>query len=107
MGALLTPRLDRGVPQAMCHRGLEPRTSSLSGITGHGRYVLRPGSVGLSVCPRVTVTIPDRPPDRARVEHDYVIRRHGRTVQNRAVRFLPSGTPVYQQPVRLTPHDGP
>jgi hypothetical protein len=50
-------------------RGLEPRTSSLSGIIGHGCYVLRPRSAGLSVCPPVTVTNPDRPPDRARVGH--------------------------------------
>lgn len=28
------------------------------------------------------VTIPDRPPDRARVGHDPVIRRHGQVVQN-------------------------
>jgi hypothetical protein len=50
--------------------GLEPPTSSLSGIIGHGRYVLRPRSVGRSVCPRVAVTIPGRPSDRARVGHD-------------------------------------
>jgi hypothetical protein len=49
--------------------GLEPPTSSLSGIIGHDRYVLRPRSAGLSVCPRVTVTNPGRPPDRARLGH--------------------------------------
>lgn len=55
-------------------------SSSLSGIIVHGRYVLRPRTAGLSVCPRVAVTIPDRPPDRARVGHDPVIRSNGRTV---------------------------
>ena len=39
--------------------GLEPPTSSLSGIIGHSRYVLRPRSAGLPVCPRVAVRIPD------------------------------------------------
>jgi hypothetical protein len=33
-------------------------SSSLSGIIVHGRYVLRPRTAGLSVCPRVAVTIP-------------------------------------------------
>jgi hypothetical protein len=61
--------------------GLEPPASSLSGMIGHRRYVLRPMSAGLSACPRVTVTNPDRPPDRARVGHDHVIRSHGQTVQ--------------------------
>jgi hypothetical protein len=40
-----------------------------SGIIGHDRYLLRPRSAGRSGCPRVAVTIPDRPPDRARVGH--------------------------------------
>ena len=45
--------------------------------------MLRPRSAGLSVCPRVAVTIPDRPSDRARVGHDPVIRRSGQVVQDR------------------------
>ena len=58
-----------------------PVTASLSGIIGHDRYLLRPRSAGRSGCPRVAVTIPDRPPDRARVGHGPQIRRHGRAVQ--------------------------
>ena len=61
--------------------GLEPSTSSLSGMLGHGRYVLRSRSAGLPVCPRVTVTVPGRPSHRARSGHDPVIRSYGRTVQ--------------------------
>jgi len=43
--------------------------------------VLRPRPAGLSVCPRVAVVIPDRPPDRARVGHDPAIRGEGRIVR--------------------------
>ena len=39
--------------------GLEPPTSSLSGIIGHGHHVLWLRSAGISVCPRVAVSIPD------------------------------------------------
>jgi hypothetical protein len=38
--------------------GPGPPTSSLSGIIGHWRYVLRLMSAGRSVCPLVAVTIP-------------------------------------------------
>jgi hypothetical protein len=47
-----------------------PNQGSSSGIIGHGHYVLRLRSAGISVCPRVAVSIPDR----ARVGHDPVIR---------------------------------
>jgi hypothetical protein len=53
--------------------GNQPPISSLSGIIGHGHHVLRLWSAGLSVCPRVAVSIPDRPPDRARVGHEPAI----------------------------------
>src|SRR5262245_29364557 len=64
--------------------GLEPPTSSLSGIISQGRYVLRPRSAALPICPRVAVRIPEQPSDRARVGHD--IHRsvgYGRIVQDR------------------------
>ena len=68
-----------------------PKSSSVSGFIGHGRYVLRPRSAGLSVCPRVTVTIHDRPRDRARVGHDPVIRRHWQVVEG-----WPSSGPMFR-----------
>jgi hypothetical protein len=39
------------------------------------RHLLEPSSASLLVCPRVTVTVPERPPDRARGGHDPLIRR--------------------------------
>jgi hypothetical protein len=54
--------------------GLNPSASSLSGCFSDQRHLLEPGSAGLSVCPRVTVTVPERPPDRARGGHDPLIR---------------------------------
>jgi hypothetical protein len=45
--------------------------------------VLRSRSAGLPVCPRVTVTVPDRPSHRARSGHDPVIRSPGQVVQDR------------------------
>jgi hypothetical protein len=61
-------------------RQLSLQISSLSGMLGHGRYVLRSRSAGLPVCPRVTVTVPDRPSHRARRGHDPVTRRSRRPV---------------------------
>jgi len=61
-------------------------SESLSGIISSGRDVLGPRSAGLPGCPRVTATVPDRPPDRARVGHcghDLVIRSSGQAVRNR------------------------
>jgi hypothetical protein len=69
----VTSRPDFGARRAVTWvglGGLEPPTSSLSRIIGHGRHLLRPRSAGRSVCPRVAVTIPDRPPHRARGGHD-------------------------------------
>jgi hypothetical protein len=68
--------------------GLNPSASSLSGCFSDQRHLLEPGSAGLSVCPRVTVTVPERPPDRARGGHDPLIRRSGRVVQKRPLRSV-------------------
>lgn len=48
-------------------------TSSLSGLFRDTQGLLFRRQVGLSGCPRVTVTVPGRPPDRARGGHDRLI----------------------------------
>ncbi len=49
--------------------------SSLSGLFQRSARVPQTRSAGLLVCPRVTVTVPGRPPDRARGGHDPLIHR--------------------------------
>jgi len=84
---------------------LVPMTTSLSGIIGHGRYVLRPRSAGESVCPRVTVRVPDRPPDRARVGHDHVIRSLVQAAQRCPPVAAASAAVPYPSPrIRCCPH---
>jgi hypothetical protein len=48
-------------------------TSSLSGLFRDTQGLLFRRQVGLSGCPRVTVTVPGRPPERARGGHDRLI----------------------------------
>jgi hypothetical protein len=50
--------------------GLEPPTSSLSGLVSDKRHVLRARSIRLLVCAAVPVTIPHGPAVRARGGHE-------------------------------------
>jgi hypothetical protein len=69
----------------------KPVTSSVSGIISSKHYVLGPRSAGLPGCTRVNPTVSDRPPDRAHVGHDPVIRSNGQLSMPVRDRSLPRG----------------
>ena len=56
--------------------GLEPGTSSLSGLLRELAHMRQARSRWLLRCPGLTVTTLGRPPDRARGGHDLLIRRN-------------------------------
>jgi hypothetical protein len=63
---------DRGRPavwQQCWQQSSASRPLPYQGSFSHQRHLLEPRLAGLSVCPRVTVTVPDGPSDRARSGH--------------------------------------
>ena len=69
------PRRSIYISYLVGRTGFEPVTSSVSGLFQDQRQVLQPRSAGLWACPRVTVTVFGRPPDRARGGHELLMVR--------------------------------
>jgi hypothetical protein len=68
--------------------GLEPGTSSLSGLLRDLAHMHQARSSPAECCPRVTVMTLGGLPHRARIGHDLLLRRRGRIVQGRPLRSV-------------------